>query len=188
VKTTSPAPSVAVIAARHVQQDCRAILLRADERPSVLRSAQLANARRLLRGYRPTAILLDAVTSPLEALFLLPTIKRLSPASHVILIGGRSTSTEFLLEALRRGACGHVAARDLARYLSKAVLAVATGDPWLSRRLGAAILADLRTRSGSAHATTRLRLIRSRGERATFIATARGRRGTAPSLTMGCQT
>jgi len=167
VKTTSPAPSVAVIAARNVQQDCRAILLRADERPSVLRGAQLANATRLLRGYRPSAILLDAVTAPLEALFLLPTIKGLSPASHVILIGGKSTSTEFLLEALRRGACGHVAARHLARYLSKAVLAVATGDPWLSRRLGAAIVADLRTRSGSAHATTRLRLIRSRGERAT---------------------
>jgi DNA-binding NarL/FixJ family response regulator len=121
----------------------------------------------LLRAYRPSAILLDAVTSPLAALFLLPMIKRLSPASHVILIGSRSTSTEFLLEAVRRGACGYVTARHLARYLSKAVMAVTTGDPWLSRRLGAAIVADLRTRSGSAHTTTRLRLIRGRGERAT---------------------
>jgi DNA-binding NarL/FixJ family response regulator len=133
----------------------------------VLRSAQLANAGRLLHAYRPSAILLDAVTSPLEALFLLPTIKRLSPASRVILIGGKSTSTEFLLEAVRRGARGHLAAHHLARYLSQAVLAVASGDPWLSRRLAPAIVADLRARSGPAHATTRLRLLRGRGERAT---------------------
>jgi DNA-binding NarL/FixJ family response regulator len=190
VNTTSRAPSVAVIAARKVQQDCHAILMRAARRPPVLRSAQLANAGRLLHAYRPSAILLDAVTSPLEALFLLPTIKRLSPASHVILIGGKSTSTEFLLEAVRRGACGHLAARHLARYLSKAVLAVATGDPWLSRRLAAAIVADLRARSGPAHATTRLRLLRGRGERVTSSRRHRRlrRRSTAPSLTMGCHT
>jgi DNA-binding NarL/FixJ family response regulator len=141
--------------------------MRADGRPPVLRSAELANARRLLHAFRPSAIVLDAVTSPLEALFLLPTIRQLSPASHVILIGGKSTSTEFVLEAVRRGARGHLAVRHLARYLSKAVLTVASGDPWLSRRLAPAIVADLRARSHPARATTRLRLLRGRGERVT---------------------
>jgi DNA-binding NarL/FixJ family response regulator len=183
-------PSVAVIATRKVQHDCHAILMRAGERPPVFRSARLESAGRLLRSYRPSAILLDAVTSPLGALFLLPTIKRLSPASHVLLIGGTSTSTEFVLEALRRGAHGHLARRHLARYLSKAVRAVATGEPWLSRRLGAAIVADMRARSGSAPTTTRLRLIRGRGERVTSSRRhlRLRRRRTAPSLTMGCHT
>lgn len=145
--------SVAVIAAQPVRRHCRAILTQAGEPPAASRGAQLASAGRLLRTYRPAAILLDALTSPLRALFVLPTLKRLSPASNIILIGGESTPIKFILAALRRGASGHIAARDLSRDLPKALRTVAAGEPWLSRQLGAAIVAEIRTASspGSHH-------------------------------------
>ena len=144
----SPTPlSVAVIAAQPVRRHCRAILTRAGEPPTAAREAQLAGAARLLRSYRPSAILLDALTSPLRALLVLPLLKRLSPASSIILIGGESTPIKFVLAALRRGAAGHIAARDLSRDLPRALRTVAAGEPWLSRQLGAAIVAEMRTAS-----------------------------------------
>ena len=144
----SPTPlSVALIAAQPVRRHCCAILARAGESPTAAREAQIAGAARLLRSYRPSTILLDAVTSPLRALLVLPVLKRLSPASSIILIGGESTPIKFILAALRRGATGHIAAADLSRDLPKAIRTVATGEPWLSRQLGAAIVAELRTMS-----------------------------------------
>jgi len=130
--------------------------------------------------------MLDAVTSPLEALLLLPAIKHLSPASSIILIGARPTSTAFLLEALRRGACGHVAAADLARCLPKALHSVTAGEAWLPRRLTAAVVADLRATASPVPTPTRLRLLRGRGER--VISLSRRRRAArhrdiAPSPT-----
>jgi DNA-binding NarL/FixJ family response regulator len=147
VKATSRPVSVAVIAPEPVRQHCRAILADAGTPPAASRGAQLAGAGRLLRSYRPATILLDAVTSPLRALFVLPMLKRLSPESSIILIGGESTPIKFILAALRRGASGHIAARDLSRDLPKAVRTVAAGEPWLSRQLGAAIVAEIRNTS-----------------------------------------
>lgn len=89
-------------------------------------------------------LLLDAAASPLRALSVLPMIKRLSPATRVILMGRSGTRTEVLLEGVRRGASGYLGADDLARDLPKAVDAVMRGEPWLPRRLGAAIVAELR--------------------------------------------
>jgi DNA-binding NarL/FixJ family response regulator len=147
VETSLRPVSVAVIAAPPVRRHCRAILTRAGEPPVASRGVHPASAARLLRTYRPAAILLDALTSPLRALFVLPALKQLSPASSIILIGGDSTPIKFILAALRRGASGHIAARDLSRDLPKALRTVAAGEPWLSRRLGAAIVAEIRTAS-----------------------------------------
>ena len=177
--------SLAVIGSRRVQRRCHAILTRANDPAAALQCAALRSARRLLRRYRPSAIVLDAVTSPFEALLALPAIKQLSPASSIILIGTRPTTTAFLLEALRRGACGHVAAADLARSLPKALRSVTAGEAWLPRRLAAAVVADLRAPATAAPTPTRLRLLRGTGERVISSRrhrTAR-RRDTAPSPT-----
>jgi len=147
METTSRPVSVAVIAPQLVRQHCRAILAEAGTPPAASRGAQLAGAARLLRSYRPAAILLDALTSPLRALFVLPTLKRLSPQSSIIVIGGESTPIKFILAALRRGASGHIAAPDLSRDLPKALRTVAAGEPWLSRQLSAAIVAEMRSAS-----------------------------------------
>lgn len=80
----------------------------------------------------------------MRALSMLPIIKRVSPASRLILIGGRGTSIDMLLEAVRRGAYGHISEEDLARDLPKAIHTVAGGEAWLPRHLGAAIVAELR--------------------------------------------
>lgn len=131
-----------------MRQHCRTILTRAGEPPVAPRSAQLTSAGRLLRSYRPAAIVVDAVASPLRALFALRTLKRLSPCSHIILVGAQRTPIAFILAALRRGASGHIAARDLSRDLPKAVRTVAAGEPWLPRQLGAVIVAEIRNASG----------------------------------------
>ena len=136
--------SVAVIAPPPVLRHCHTILAEAGTPPGASRGAQLASAARLLRSYRPAAILLDALTSPLRALFVLPTLKQLSPDSSIILIGGDSTPIKFIVAALRRGACGHIAARDLSHDLPKALRTVAAGEPWLSRQIGEAIVAEMR--------------------------------------------
>jgi two-component system response regulator NreC len=104
----------------------------------------VVSARRLLQRDRPSVLLLDAVASPVRALSVLPIIKRLSPATSVILIGRSATSTEVPLEGVRRGASGYLSVDDLARDLPKAVHTVMRGEPWLPRRLGAAIVAELR--------------------------------------------
>lgn len=148
METSLRAVSVALIAAEPVRRHCRAILAQTGE-PPACREAELSGAARLLQSYRPSVILLDALTSPLRGLFVLPTLKRLSPSASIVLVGGDSTPVKFILAALRRGASGHIAARDLSRDLAKALRTVAAGEPWLSRRLGAALVAELRHASGA---------------------------------------
>jgi len=100
-------------------------------------------AHRLLRRYRPSVLLLDAACSPRHTLATLPVLKRLSPDTGVVLLGHRRASTGLLLEAVRCGAWGHLAERDLSRDLAKAVRMVAARQPWLPRRLSAPIVAEL---------------------------------------------
>ncbi|PYM25314.1 MAG: hypothetical protein DMD80_21815 [Candidatus Rokuibacteriota bacterium] len=64
----------------------------------------------------------------------------------MVLLGRRRASTALLLEAVRRGAWGHLAERDLSRDLPKAVRMVAARQSWLPRRLSAAIVAELTKR------------------------------------------
>ena len=88
-------------------------------------------------------LLLDAACSPRHTLAALSALKRLSPDTSVVLLGRRRASIPLLLEAVRRGAWGHLAEHDLSRDLPKAVRMVAAGQPWLPRRLSAAIVAEL---------------------------------------------
>ena len=135
--------SVAIVAAPRMRRHCLAILTHADGQRWPSR-VEVVSARRLLQRDRPSVLLLDAISSPMRALSVLPIINRLSPATRLIVIGRSATPTEVVLEAVRRGASGHIGADDLARDLPKAIHAVASGEPWLPRRLGAAIVAELR--------------------------------------------
>jgi DNA-binding NarL/FixJ family response regulator len=139
-KTSEANLSIVVVAGAALRLRCQTIL--AGQRIAS-RGASLAGARRVLRRYRPRVLLLDAARSPRRALGALPTLKRLSPDTGVVLLGRRRASTTLLLEAVRRGAWGHLAERDLSRDLPKAVRMVAARQPWLPRRLSAAIVAEL---------------------------------------------
>lgn len=178
--------SLAVIGARRVQKECQAILASAGAPPATWRSAPLGGATRLLRRYQPAAILLDAVTAPLEALFVLPTLQRLSPGARIVLVGSKPEWTEFILEGLRRGACGHVTVADLPRYLQRALQAVATGQPWVPRRMTASIVAEMRAPAG-APTHPRLRVIQGGAPRSPSSRRRARRRRAAASPLKACR-
>ena len=139
--TTSQAnPSIVIVADAALRLRCQTILA---EQRIATRGASLAGARRLLRRYRPSVLLLDAVCSPRRTLAALSAQKHLSPDTGIVLLGRRRASTTLLLQAVRRGAWGHLAERDLSRDLPKAVRMVAARQSWLPRRLSAAIVAEL---------------------------------------------
>jgi two-component system response regulator NreC len=156
--------SVAVIATNERRQRCLAILAKAGVLRVVSPGVGLVSAPRLLRRHRPNVLLLDAVEFPRRALGMLPTLRRLSPTTGVILLGKNGTRLDVVLEGLRRGAWGHLRERDLSRDLPKAVRTVATRQPWFPRQLGAVIVAELRaaSRAPKRRPRPRLRLIRGR--------------------------
>ena len=139
-KTSEANLSIVVVADAALRLRCQTILAK---QRIASRGASLAGARRLLRRYRPSVLLLDAACSPRHTLAALSALKRLSPDTGVVLLGRRRASTALLLEAVRRGAWGHLAECDLSRDLPKAVRMVAARQSWLPRRLSAAIVAEL---------------------------------------------
>jgi DNA-binding NarL/FixJ family response regulator len=151
-----------VVAGDGLRQRCLAILASACGPRLRSRGVGLEGGARLLRRFRPHVLLLDAVESPLRALGMLPALRRLSPATGIILLGGNRTPTAVVLEGLRRGASGHLAEREIARQLPKAVHMVAIRQSWLPRALGAALVAELRAAAqrSNGHRPARLRLVR----------------------------
>jgi DNA-binding NarL/FixJ family response regulator len=160
VKQRRPTLSIAIIATGELRRRCQTILARSGEPRLSSRSAGLAGGPQLVRRYRPSVIVLDAVDSPLQALKILSTLKRLRPTAGVILLSRNGTRT-IVLESLRRGAWGHLTEREIARHLPKAVRTVAIREPWLPRQFGALIVAELQARHVSdRRPSAPLRLIR----------------------------
>ena len=139
-KTSEANLSIVVVADAALRLRCQTILA---EQHMASRGTSLAGAHRVLRRYRPRVLLLDAARSPRRAFGALPALRRLSPDTGVVVLGRRRASTTLLLQAVRRGAWGHLAERDLSRDLPKAVRMVAARQSWLPRRLSAAIVAEL---------------------------------------------
>jgi len=139
-KTSEANLSIVVVADAALRLRCQTILA---EQRMASRGTSLAGAHRVLRRYRPRVLLLDAARSPRRAFGALRALKRLSPDTGVVVLGRRRASTTLLLQAVRRGAWGHLAERDLSRDLPKAVRMVAARQSWLPRRLSAAIVAEL---------------------------------------------
>jgi len=139
-KTREANLSIVVVADAALRRRCQTILA---EQRMASRGTSLAGAHRVLRRYRPRVLLLDAARSPRRAFGALPALRRLSPDTGVVVLGRRRASTTLLLQAVRRGAWGHLAERDLSRDLPKAVRMVAARQSWLPRRLSAAIVAEL---------------------------------------------
>ena len=139
-KTIEANLSIVVVADAAWRLRCQTILA---EQRMASRGTSLAGAHRVLRRYRPRVLLLDAARSPRRAFGALRALRRLSPDTGVVVLGRRRASTTLLLQAVRRGAWGHLAERDLSRDLPKAVRMVAARQSWLPRRLSAAIVAEL---------------------------------------------
>lgn len=157
-----PPLSIVVVAGDRLRRRCLTILAGARHLRIVGGGARPEGARPLLSRYRPSVLVLDAGQSPRRALSLLPTLRRLSPSTAIILLSEKPPPATIVLAGARRGASGHLLERDLARDLLKAVRAVTRREPWLPRRLEATLVADVRGVPASRR-PVRLRLIRGSG-------------------------
>jgi DNA-binding NarL/FixJ family response regulator len=83
---------------------------------------------------KPRVVLLDLALSSEFGAALVSVLRRKSARTRVILLVGRAPEAK-ILEALSHGAVGCVNKKDLARFLPEALVAVSSGEAWMSRRL-----------------------------------------------------
>jgi DNA-binding NarL/FixJ family response regulator len=100
--------------------------------------ATRAAATRVINSLRGMRIVGEA-KSGLEAVSavgaaLVSVLRRKSARTRVILLVGRAPEAK-ILEALSHGAVGCVNKKDLSRFLPEALVAVSSGEAWMSRRL-----------------------------------------------------
>lgn len=83
---------------------------------------------------KPRVVLLDLKLSTEFGATLVSVLRRKSARTRVILLVGRAPEAK-ILEALSHGAVGCVTKKDLARFLPEALVAVSSGEAWMSRKL-----------------------------------------------------
>lgn len=83
---------------------------------------------------KPRVVLLDLKLSSEFEAALISVLRRKSARTRVILLVGRAPEAK-IIEALSHGAVGCVAKADLARFLPEALVAVSSGEAWMSRKL-----------------------------------------------------
>lgn len=83
---------------------------------------------------KPRVVLLDLKLSTEFGAALVSVLRRKSARTRVILLVGRAPEAK-ILEALSHGAVGCVNKKDLSRFLPEALIAVASGEAWMSRKL-----------------------------------------------------
>ena len=83
---------------------------------------------------KPRVVLLDLKLSSEFGAALVSVLRRKSARTRVILLVGRAPESK-IMEALSHGAVGCVNKKDLARFLPEALVAVSSGEAWMSRRL-----------------------------------------------------
>ena len=83
---------------------------------------------------KPRVVLLDLKLSSEFGAALVSVLRRKSARTRVILLVGRAPEAK-ILEALSHGAVGCVSKKDLERFLPEALVAVSSGEAWMSRKL-----------------------------------------------------
>lgn len=83
---------------------------------------------------KPRVVLLDLKLSSEFGATLIAVVRRKSLRTRVILLAGRASESR-ILEALSHGAVGAISKKDIARFLPEALVAVAAGEAWMSRKM-----------------------------------------------------
>jgi len=83
---------------------------------------------------KPRVVLLDLNLSSEFGASIVSVLRRKSARTRVILLVGRAPESR-IMEALSHGAVGCVNKKDLERFLPEALVAVSSGEAWMSRRL-----------------------------------------------------
>jgi DNA-binding NarL/FixJ family response regulator len=90
-------------------------------------------------GETPDVILLDLKMPGGSGLELLPTLRKISPDSAVVMLTMYGEE-EFVMEAIKSGAAGYVL-KDISREeLMRTILAVHDGEIWFPRKLQKAVI------------------------------------------------
>jgi DNA-binding NarL/FixJ family response regulator len=83
---------------------------------------------------KPRVVLLDLKLSSEFGATLIAILRRKSSRTRVILLVGRAPESK-IIEALSHGAVGCVAKTEISRFLPEALVAVSSGEAWMSRKL-----------------------------------------------------
>ena len=83
---------------------------------------------------KPRVVLLDLNLSSEFGASIVSVLRRKSARTRVILLVGRAPESR-IMDALSHGAVGCVNKKDLDRFLPEALVAVSSGEAWMSRRL-----------------------------------------------------
>ena len=83
---------------------------------------------------KPRVVLLDLKLSSEFGATLVSVLRRKSARTRVILLVGAAPESK-IIEAMSHGAVGCVNKKDLARFLPEALVAVSSGEAWMSRKL-----------------------------------------------------
>jgi DNA-binding NarL/FixJ family response regulator len=100
---------------------------------------------------KPRVILLDLRLSSEFGASLVSVLRRKSARSSVILLVGRATESK-ILDALSHGAVGCIKKTEISRLLPEALVAVSSGEAWMSRKLIPKIMDRLATYTARAEA------------------------------------
>ena len=107
----------------------------------VAEAGDVEEARRAVRGHRPTVLVLDLNMPGDSSLEAIPTMRSEFPATQIVVLTMQQEPA-YAREALAAGATGYVLKQAADSELVRAVQLAAAGERYLNPRLGARIAAE----------------------------------------------
>lgn len=96
-----------------------------------------------LEAQLPELVLLNFAMRGRETAGYIDLLLSLSPATSIVVVGD-DLQDDMVLSCLLVGAKGYQNSRQLAIYIDKIVKAIAEGEAWISRRMTARLLDEIR--------------------------------------------
>ena len=107
----------------------------------VAEASSLADARRYVRGHRPTVLVLDLNLPEGLSISAIPEIRSEVPETQIVVLTMQDEPA-YARQALGAGALGYVLKEAAESELIEAVRRAAAGDTYLNPRLGARVAAE----------------------------------------------
>jgi two-component system response regulator NreC len=107
----------------------------------VAEAANLADARRYVRGHHPDVLVLDLNLPDGPSLGAIPEIRAEAPATQIVVLTMQNEPA-YARQALSSGALGYVLKEAAESELVEAIHRAAAGDSYLNPRLGARVAAE----------------------------------------------
>jgi two-component system, NarL family, response regulator NreC len=133
-----------VIADDHavVRRGLRQLLAAEEGFEVVAEAADLAGARRYVRGHHPDVLVLDLNLPEGLSLAAIPELRAECPETQIVVLTMQNEPA-YARKALAAGALGYVLKEAAESELVEALRRAADGDPYLNPRLGARVAAEV---------------------------------------------